>query len=206
MKNTPENYVPKSSFGRAAMALDSELVQFETYVQELAGLSLESDKGYERSLHLIQEIANTRGRLETSMRGLSTSLNEVRAQNEEAERVVAERTQLVQARKESVDKMQGRFAILGGVVRELNAAMARLKEQARLELSGEDKADIAIQLPGLEQQLDVLVDETRTLVEDARKTNLKSLEKEADSLWKSLTGARNKLKLIIERKTSLEVN
>lgn len=189
-----------SEFGQAALCVDEEMTQFETLVQEFSRLNIESDKGLDRAVTLIAEINDCRGRMEVGMQSLSKSLLEARQRNQAAEELVADRSQAVNARQQSVENMIARFRTLGERVKLVDVTAAELRKASDSPLEPEEKDQLRGQIPALDDQLAALLMDVSQLVEDARVANLQLLERNADSLKKSLSAARNKISLFIDRK------
>lgn len=192
-----------SEFGQAAVTLDAALVEFEKLVGEFDRLVVESDKGLERGLTLLDEIQACRNRLEAGMQALSQTLTEARNRNERAEKIVAEKGVLLEGRRREAEQMFARFKTLGDAVVQINASLIHLKDQAAAGMSEEDKALLVTRFPEVGSQLEILIGEAKKLVEEARAAGLKGLERNADSLRQSLASAHNRIHLLVTRQADI---
>lgn len=192
----PENL---SAFGQTALTLDSEFSKFGKFVRELENLSVLSDKGLERGCTLIDEINSSRQNIERGMQSLGKTLSELRARNEENEKTIAGCSQEVFKRHGEAKQMFERLKQLGESVSQINVTASELRNKTKPDLGDADRMEISAQISHLENGLDAIINEAKTLVEQARVANMKTLEHSADALRKSLTDARNRLKLAAER-------
>lgn len=195
-----------SEFGQAAVSLDQELIQFETLTQELQRLSIASDKGLERGLAVVAEITQCRSRIEVGMKQLSSTLGQTQARHENAEKTVAQLSEVLEKRRQATESLFARFGALGEMVSQINTKVSELRQQNGEALSDSDKAEMLSHLPALDKQMDVLVSEAQKLLDEARQENMAFLERNVDALKKSLSSARNRIHLFIERQVSQHAN
>jgi len=195
-----------SEFGQAAVTLDSALVEFEKLVGEFDRLVLQSDKGLERGLTLLDEISACRNRLEAGMQLLSQTLTQARTRNEQAEKIVAEKGMLLEGRRREAEQMFARFKTLGDAVVQINTSLIHLKDQAAAGMSDDDKAMLVNRFPEVGAQLEILIEQAKKLVEEAREAGLKTLERNADSLRQSLASAHNRIHLLVTRQAEPDSN
>lgn len=194
MTNLPKNL---SSFGEAAVALDGEFQALEEIAREMERLTIESDKGLERGLQLLQEADGIRQRMTTSMQALAQTLEEARDRNEKAATIVAERAEQLQKRQRDSDLMLERYRALGELVKKAGEAIAQVKQPSTAELPPEQRALLMSKLPAFNDQLGILVDQARELMADAHAANMKNLERNVDSLRQSIQAARHRLNLFV---------
>lgn len=194
----------RSPFVLAAIALDAEFDKFDQLTSELDRLNLDSDRGYERGLAILEELESCRGRFGPASQDLARTMEDARERTAQAAALVGERERLIGVRREKVDALLTRYKQLGELVQRVTTAASQLKTPAAGTISDEDKALLGMRLPELDQQLDVLVEQARLLMDDARETNLKVLERNADSLRQSLQSARHRFKQLAEKTVSLQ--
>lgn len=187
-----------SPFGESAVTLDVELSKFDSLSKELERLAVESDKGLERGITLVQEINSCRERIEVAMRTMAKALSEVQTRHQSLEALIAERSALVESRRQNADSLFSRFKMLGDMVEKINDKVAELRTNAG-EISEEDRQEIIARLPALDTQMGTLVEEARKLMEEAKGINMQFLERNVDALRKSLLAARNRIHLLVEK-------
>lgn len=184
-------------FIKAAVALDAEFGRFESLALELDRLNLDSDRGFERGLGILEELERCRERFGPASQDLARTMEESRAKTAAAAELVGKREAEVRGRKEKVDVLLTRYKALGDLVQKVTTAAAQLKAPAAGTISAEDRAVLDARLPELDTQLESLVEQSRILMDDARNANLKVLERNADSLRQSLQSARHRFKQLV---------
>jgi chromosome segregation ATPase len=191
-----------SPFAQAAMTLDSDFAELEQLSGQLDRLSLESDSGLDRAKKILSQFGECGERIGDRLQNLATTLNEARASAEQAANRIAERANQVQLRQQENDRMVERFNGLNGMVAKINAILLQLKKPEGAELSSEEKSFLNGKLPELDSQMGTLIEEAGKLKKDAQHANLKTVERNADSLGQTLNSARRKLSLFIDRAPS----
>ena len=181
-----------SPFGQSALTLDNDFAELDRLSGQIERLSIESDSGMERAKELLVKFGECGQRISTGVQSLAKSLEETRSRAETAAQSVASRAALIQERHHENERMLDRFRSLGDKVREVSTALAALKAPAK-GVTEEGKALIAKQLPEFNAQLETLTAEAQKLKDDAREANMKTLERNADSLYQTLQSARRKL-------------
>jgi hypothetical protein len=73
-------------------------------------------------------------------------------------------------------------------------------------LSQEERAMLTAHIPELDQKLGLLIEEARKLQEDARAANMRTTERNADSMSQTLQSARRKLSVFVEKAADLGLN
>jgi hypothetical protein len=189
----------RSPFVKAAIALDAEFERFERLKGELDRLNLDSDRGYERGLAIMEELEACRERFGPASQELARAMEEARERTALAAQSIGQHEELLKARRERVEALLERYKQLGELVQRVTSAAAALKTPSLCEITPEDRAQLGARLPELDQQLDVLVEQSRILMDEARGAHLKVLERNADSLRQSLQSARHRFKQLAER-------
>lgn len=189
----PQNLKNLSAFGQAALTLDSDFTELEQLSGQLERLDIDSDNGLERGRQLLGRFGECGSRIGEGVQGLATNLEASRARAEAAAGTVAVRAAMIQARVELSEAMLKKFSALGEMVRGVTVAMGTVKKLTSSELSYEDRTMLLKHLADLDTQLALLIAEARVLKDEARAVNLKTIERNADSLGQSLDAARRKL-------------
>jgi chromosome segregation ATPase len=180
-------------FAEAALTLDSDFAELEQLSGQLDRLSLESDTGLERAKKILAQFGECGGRIGDRLQNLAKTLDEARSGAEKAAQLIADRAVRVQERQQQNDQLAERFGTLNGMVRTISTALSQLKKPEGAKLSEEERTFLSEKLPELDQQMRTLSDEAFKLKEDAQKANMKTLERNADSLAQTLSSARRKL-------------
>ena len=198
------NLKPTSVFGERALALDNDFCEFGRLASEMEGIDIQSDLGFDKARKLLAKLDTTGKRIGDGMVGLTTSLEEVRQRTEAAAQLVSERAAAVEKRQNDNDRMVERLHTLGNLVKQVTEAVAKLRASSADAIAAEPN-ELGNKLPEFSNQLGVLVDETKKLIEDAQAAKMTSLERNADSLRQTLQAARNRLNLFIERSRGEQV-
>ena len=191
-----------SDFGRASAALDKELIRFERLGHDIEIIDLESDKGFARGIELLTEIAQCRSELDTHMQEMSRALQLARVRNEKAEETISLRARALENRQMEVEKLQGRFKTLGESVHHLNVMVSEFRNPNAELKTKDEQINLHTQLNRAIEPIDVLVEQAKALVQDARSLNMKNLERNADTLRQSLQSAVNRLLLSTKKEKS----
>jgi hypothetical protein len=189
----------QSPFAQAALDLDRDFTQFERLAREIERLSVNSDRGLERAGIMMGEIDAVRKRLETGMVALAKTLDDARERTEKAALTVSNRAQEIRERQLEAENMLTRYKTLGEMVKQITTALTQLRKPGAGEMTPEDQATLAKRLPEFNAQMDVVVNEARKLMDDAHQANMKTLERNADSLRQSLQAARNRFNIFVEK-------
>lgn len=174
-----------SPFARAALDLDREFIKFEKLSVEIKRQNFATDNGMERAQKLLEECESSAVRLNAFMLSLSEELNNARASMETAAQAVAERSALIQKRKEDTKQIAERFSFLGQRIKFVTAHMNDLQKSDSMDFSECDA------------QISALIEEARQLKEDAHRAELKTFEGNADSLYQTLQSARSRMSSLL---------
>ncbi len=190
---------PRSPFVAAALALDAEFEALERLATALERAPVENEKGLERARRLLGEVEACRERLGARLQAFARALDEARARSEQANERVAARTAAVSERLGEGERLAKRLEALGNAVGQLEQLLAGLRRPDGGALGEEERGQLAAQLPEVDAQLGVLVDEARRLMDDAHAARLWTLQRGADTLRQSLQGARHRLAQIAQQ-------
>jgi hypothetical protein len=188
-----------TEFAQSAVALDGDFSELQRFSQQLSELTIESDHGLEQGRKILQKFSECGERIGQGIQVLARTLNESRERAEQAAQIVAERAAAIQARHDQNEHMLSRFQALGEMVKKITVAVGQFQKPAGGKFSDEEKALLTQHMPELNTQLGVLLDESKKLKDDAKEANLKSLEKNADSLNQSLTSVKNRLNNFVSK-------
>lgn len=189
---------PQSAFGQSALELDSDFAEMERLAAELQRLDIETESGLERARKLLTRFSECGQRVGTGVPVLARTLEEARGRAEKAAETVFARAGDIQKRQQEADRLLERFNSLGEMVGKINAMVTQLRKPGGAKLSDEERAMIARHMPEINVQLGKLIDEARKLKEDSHAANMKSLEKNAESLLQSMQAMSRKLNGIAE--------
>lgn len=187
---------PLSPFATLTLALDAELTTFYENAEQLERLSIDSDKGMDKAISLLNQIEATRKTIQVKMVEFGKILEEVRKKNDAAEAFITHLLPKIDERQKIASALLTRFQTLGAMVTKINQLVSEFKDKTQVPLSKEDQEQIMAQLPEIDSKLEILVEEAAKLVSESRTHNMNTLERDADSLRKSLAAARNRLNLL----------
>src|SRR5437868_3477938 len=88
-----------SEFGRVAVELDNDFQDFERLSEELERVSLDTDKGLDRSKQLLVKFSDCGQRIATNVRDLAKFLDESRSRAEKSAALVSSKALQIQARQ-----------------------------------------------------------------------------------------------------------
>jgi hypothetical protein len=174
----------KVGLGAAAAALEAELRRFEQVAELAARLELKSQKNLERAARAAQDAAEAQGRVAERVRALVEEIARARERQEDQAKQLEQRAQQIQSRRELLDALLSRFAQLGNEAAEVNAL---LKEGGRV-----DEA---------EERLGRVASSAEELLRDAERDGFEDAVRQAESVRQQSLSARNKLKLLREKKS-----
>src|SRR2546423_7499542 len=174
----------KVGLGAAAAALEAELRRFEQLSELATRVELKSQKNLERASRAAQDAAEAQERVNERVRALVEAIAQARARQEEQARLLVERAGQIDERRQALEALLARFAHLGNEAAEGNAL---LKE-------GGDVAEA-------EQRLGTVAGAAEEVLHEAERVGFEDAVRQADSIRQQSLAARNKLKLLREKKT-----
>jgi hypothetical protein len=178
-----------SPFGRAALKLDQEFSALARVGEELAQADLGSDGGLDEGVKLLNRAARCGQDIAESMQAFSASLQEARDKADAAMKVVAERAQLIQKRREEQERLLERLA---KVKDEVQAAGAGLAEPFQPG-AGDDKARVAARLEAVRGPMSAFIEAAMAVKAEAAAGNFKRVARQADSVIDSLQASLRKI-------------
>ena len=173
----------KPGLAAAAAALEAELRRFEQLAELASRMELKSQKSLERAARAAQDASEAQQRVGDRVGVLVEEIARARERQESQARKLDARAEQIQARQKSLEALLGRFAKLGNGAAEVNAL---LKDAGRI-------ADA-------EERLVRLAEAAEELLRDAEREGFDDAVRQAESIRQQSLAARNKLKLVRERK------
>jgi hypothetical protein len=189
-----------SPFGRAALNLDREFAALAEVGEQMATADLGSDKGLDEGLKILNRAAAHGESLAAAMQEFSAALQEARDKAEAATRIVAERAQLIQSRREAEEELQQKLGRLQEEVKAAGAGLSGSDAPAKGPLSDEDKRRIAAELERFQAPMARFVEAARAVKAEAAASNYKRVERQADSMIDSLQASLRKIAAAIAPK------
>jgi hypothetical protein len=174
----------KVGLGAAAAALELELRRFEQVAELAVRLELKSQKNLERAVRASQDAAEAQGRVAERVRALVEEIARARQRQEAQAAQLEERARQIQARRDLLDTLLARFAQLGEEAAEVNTM---LKQGGRV-----DEA---------EERLGRVAGSAEELLREAERDGFEDAVRQAESVRQQSLSARNKLKLLREKKS-----
>lgn len=184
-----------SPFGRWALQLDTDLTELKRLGAQIERLEIESDSGLEHALKLLAQFAHRGENITQGIQGFAQTLQDARSEAEAAATMVAARAQEIQARKQLQDQMQERISMLGKRVKEVSDSMTGIRKSEAGSLSEDPR--ITEQLREMDARLAEFVAEAQAIQLEARESHMRSIERNAESLFGTLQSARRKLGTVI---------
>ncbi len=178
---------------QSVLALDNFLTELERVGARIDSVDMTSDFDVEFVQKLLARFAECGQQVSGEVTNLSGQLQEARARAEAVALAVSRQAELFNIRRNEQDEKLEEFRILGEKVRELNAMISQFRRPQGDALTGEDRARLTANIPGFEAQLSILIDELESLRQSARNSQMKALEKNAESLVQMLQAVRQKL-------------
>lgn len=180
-------------FGRAALKLDQEFSGLAEVGESMSRADIDSDKGLDEGVKILNRAAQHGESLAAAMLEFSATLQEARDKAEASTRLVAERAQLIQQRREREDQLQQKLARLQEEVKTAGASLAGVEIPAQGGLTDEDKRRIAEELERFQAPMTRFVEAARAIKAEASGSNFKRLERQADSMIDSLQASLRKI-------------
>jgi|SRR5579883_2620621 len=182
-----------SPFGRLALKLDNEFAELSRLSGQMSGVNIESDGGLDEAIRILNRVAKYGESLAATMDQFAGALQESRGKAEAATKLVAERAELIQKRRQRQDQLQDKLTGIREEVRMFGEGLSGLNQPAKGELSPEDKSRIAAELEKIEAPLVRFIEAVQALKAEAAGANFRRLERQADSMIDSLQASRRKI-------------
>ena len=173
----------RSGLGAAAAALEAELRRFEQLAELASRVELKTQKNLERAARAAHDATEAQERVGERVRALVEEIGRARERQEEQAKQLGARAEQIRLRRDALEGLLGRFADLGNDASQVTAA---LKEGGRIAEAEERLARVA--------------ETAEELLRDAEREGFEDMIRQAESIRQQSLGARNKLKLLREKK------
>lgn len=187
-------------FGRIALKLDKEFAELADVSERISRANLETDNGLDEAVKILTKAAQYGQSLAETMHAFSAALQGARDKAEADMKVVAERGQLIQQRRQRQDELEGKLNRLKAEVRTAGSSLAAPAAPAKGDLSEDDKRRIAAQLESLQAPLAGFIEAARAIKAEAAGANFRRLERQCDAMIDSLQASRQKIAKAISPK------
>jgi chromosome segregation ATPase len=184
---------------QAVLKLDTYFSELIRLGAKIETLDLKSDFDFEQAERLIKSFAKNGEGVSEEIVLMLNALTDLRTQAEAAATIVAERADILQARKNEQQAKMEHFRVLGEKVRDLTASLSAFKMNEGANLSDEERASLTAHLAEFETQLRPLIEEAQALKKEGQQSKIKILEQSADSLGQSLAAVSQKLSAVREQ-------
>jgi len=179
----PEKTDRDSPLVTSVLALQNHLNELERLGAKINATDMAGDVDLEYVQKLMTRFAECGHGVSHEVSNLSTHLSAARASAEAIAEQVNRQAEAFNARRHEMSAQFEKFRVLGEKVRELNAGLKNTN-QAALESN----------IPNLQRQLGQLIDELQELRHSAGSSNMRKLEKDAESLAQTLQAVQTKLR------------
>lgn len=173
-----------SEFLKSAIKLDQSFTELTNLSLQLEAAELNTEYGMNQARKILGKFSECGQRVGEEIQLLAKNLEDSRQGAESAAQAVSERAQLVQKRHETNEKIFTRFQELGGSVRVVTNSLSTIPQ---------DQEALSNYLMPLLMQLDRLFEESDRIKYEAQYSNLRTLEKDADSMSQTIRSLRAKL-------------
>ncbi len=193
LKKTTE----QSELIKTVISLDANFASLERLSERIGEIELKTEFDYSQIRKLMLAFAESATAVSDEIVQLAQLISEAKIRSEEAAKVVAAKTELLQSRQnEEVAKLEA-FRQLTAKVNQLHEEMKTLQASTGTDLSNEEKTRITQELAKFETRLRPLIEEAQVIKKDAQASRLKGLEQNADALGQSLKAASSKLTVVL---------
>ena len=175
----------KSPLVLSVQALDEYFSELLHLSGRIEALTLETDSDIEQMQRLLGHFNRCGQDIAEQIVAMSTALNDSRAKAEAASQLVSQRAEELERRETERQKKLEEFRLLTEKVHTLNAS---LKEMGQNEPEA-----ISKKLSEVSMELHPLIDAAQAIRMDARKSKMKTLEQNAESLGQSLVSVSQRL-------------
>jgi len=174
----------KVGLGAAAAALEAELRRFEQLAELATRVELKSQKNLERAARAANEAAEAQERVNGRVRALVEEIARARERQEDQAKQLGARAEQIQSRRQALEALLGQFARLGNDAAEVNELLKQTGAVAEAE-----------------ERLGTVAEAAEAVLREAEREGFEDAVRQAESIRQQSLAARNKLKLLRERKT-----
>lgn len=182
-----------SPLGLHALELDAHFLELQRLSEQIEQTSLDSDSDFQLAVKLLTKFTDKAMGIEEVVKQFSKCLEEARENSNHAVKIVSEKAQLIQQRKQQKENIQEQLNELGNRVREVISALATFNKAQTETPDGEQKISLTEKLRSIESQLGEFIEEAQTIKDQAHQIKFKDASRSAESLHATLQNAKNKL-------------
>lgn len=181
---------------KTVLALDTHIAELERISQKLEELPMKSDFDFQQARKLLALFAEHGEGVTSEVHQLAARLNETQVRAAAFSEKVAQRAAEIQSRDVDQQNKWAQFNALTEKVRQINVSVLSLKTPEGENEVEVDRQKIIATLVEMEKQLPPLIHEAQTLHREAREMKMKELEKNAESLARTLVNVREKVQFL----------
>lgn len=183
-----------SPFGRLAVKLDEHFMELNRLGRQIEELDLETEGGVERGMKLLNQFAEHGKHIAEGIQGFLGALQLAREQSEGATKLVADRAQLIQRRKQEQGEIRAQLSRVEQDVKAANENISKsFKKDGGGKLNGEERARLKAELGRLNEDLQKFLAQAQAVKDAAGKSNFKSIEHDAKKLVDALKSSCRKI-------------
>jgi chromosome segregation ATPase len=182
----------RSPLVTAAAALEEELRAFADLATDARRESLNSERSMSRAAKSLTDSVQFHTRIEERLRALVSEIDSVRKAQQESVEALVEFAHEVERRSKSRDAMLGRFAELGAKAGQVNSLAIEMTTRQK---DGAAESELLERLGAIEQHIDVVVAEARSIAGEASTEDWPEIGRQAEGLAQQMQAAKNKLAL-----------
>jgi hypothetical protein len=181
-----------SSLLTAAAALDDELRGYDELADEARRSPIDSEKGLQRAVRVVQDSAGRHDVIQERLRALVTEIEAARTRQVESLNALLELAKRVQVRAEQHDVLVRRFSALGESAQHVKALTSEISERRN---TGATEAEMLDGLREILTQMATVVAEAEALTALAREQDWPDFARQADSVRQQVLAVKNKVAL-----------
>jgi uncharacterized phage infection (PIP) family protein YhgE len=178
----------------AVLALQNYLDELSRIGNKINSTDMTGDVDVEHVQKLMARFAECGRGVSEEVQNLSKELHHAQNSAEVIAEGVSRQAEVFKTRTIEQRAQFEKFEALGEKVRALNATMSEFRRPAGQGFSDDERSRISAKIPTFEQELVVLIAELQDLRDAARTSQMKKLEKDAESLAQTLQAVHAKLR------------
>jgi DNA-binding PucR family transcriptional regulator len=178
----------------SVLALQHYLDEMERIGNKINSTDMSGDVDIEHVQKLMTRFAECGQGVSEEVRNLSGQLQHAQTSAEAVAEGVARQAQAFKARTVQQQEQLEKFQELGEKVRALNTTMSEFRRPSGQGFTEDERGALRSRIPAVEGELVVLIAELQDLRDVARSSQMKKLEKDAESLAQTLKAVHGKLR------------
>jgi hypothetical protein len=188
---------PDSPLVLSVLALQTHLDELERVGTRINSTDMTVDVDVELVQKLLSRFAECGQALSEEIVNLSGQLQQAQVSAQAVAEGVSRQAELFQSRTHEQQEQLEKFRQLGERVRDLNASVVQFRQKNENGHGEQNRAALASSIPDIERELVALIEELQSLRVSARASQMRKLEKDAESLAQTLQAVREKLRHFI---------